>query len=258
MRGITLLETLIVAGIITILMAIAIPTLRASADAGRAATCLATLRGVGQATEAYIGDMGHYPHFAEPRLHEAFTNDGVPRGYFVQSGFWLTVLRGYIDGGGPGSSDPPGAFCPWNPMQEILAEERAGRRPVRQDAHANIYQLSSALFTGAGLWSPVAPVIDASQLRPVRAGSVAHPSSKSMYHEWFPSHALGVDHDGPVSRIKAIPMNIVFCDGSAATVSRRLLPDPVPNPFYTDGGRSGVMANTVNGHVGIDRRPGGP
>lgn len=252
MRGITLLETLIVTGIIGILMAIAIPTLRAGADAARAATCLATLRGVAQATEAYASDTGHYPHFAKPQLHEAFTNEGVPRNYFAQSGFWLTALRGYIGEGGAGASDPPGAFCPWNPMQEILTEERAGRRPTKQDAHTNIYQLSSALFSGAALWSPEAPVVDASQLRPVRAGNVAHPSSKSMYHEWFPSHALGIDHDASGSRIGNIPMNIVFCDGGAATIPRRLLPDPVPNPFDAGGGRSSVLANTVNGHLGLD------
>ena len=55
-RGFTLLELLVVIGIIAVLMAILLPTLATARDAGKKASCLANLRQMGEAIHAYANE----------------------------------------------------------------------------------------------------------------------------------------------------------------------------------------------------------
>lgn len=66
-RGTTLIEVLVTIGIISVLIGISAPALRASIDAGRATVCLSTIRSVGQATVMYTSDHRQWPYFADKR-----------------------------------------------------------------------------------------------------------------------------------------------------------------------------------------------
>jgi prepilin-type N-terminal cleavage/methylation domain-containing protein/prepilin-type processing-associated H-X9-DG protein len=56
----TLIELLVVIAIIAILIGILVPSLGAARKTGRATTCLANLRGIGQSLESYSNDFSEY------------------------------------------------------------------------------------------------------------------------------------------------------------------------------------------------------
>src|SRR5437762_1992254 len=62
-RAFTLVELLVVVGIIVLLVAILLPTLHNARIASQDAVCLSNLRQIGQATIAYRDDTHHLPFF---------------------------------------------------------------------------------------------------------------------------------------------------------------------------------------------------
>ncbi len=65
-RAFTLVEILVVIGILSLLLAILLPVLARVRAAGRSSVCLSNLRQLGMAVELYTQDYEHYPRGLDP------------------------------------------------------------------------------------------------------------------------------------------------------------------------------------------------
>jgi prepilin-type N-terminal cleavage/methylation domain-containing protein/prepilin-type processing-associated H-X9-DG protein len=95
----TLIELLVVIAIIGLLAALLLPTLGASRERGRRATCLNNLRQIGQATHMYVNDYTRMPLTADDSGNVLW--DGAAYGHYAS-----LVGKGYLPG------DPKVFYCP--------------------------------------------------------------------------------------------------------------------------------------------------
>ncbi len=106
-RGFTLVELLVVIGIVAVLLAILLPTLSRVRQAGNAVTCAANLRQIGQAVLLYVQDNRGFLPPSEPLLGEQ-----------LPFGRWPSILvgAGYLNVGTAdqfGVTGPASVFkCP--------------------------------------------------------------------------------------------------------------------------------------------------
>jgi prepilin-type processing-associated H-X9-DG protein/prepilin-type N-terminal cleavage/methylation domain-containing protein len=94
LMGFTLVELLVVIGIIAVLIGILLPTLSRARKAGRATVCLSNLRQMGIGWQMYISDSkGHLPHWMWYQTPTPFT--GARRDDQIWRGFIFGVLMDY-------------------------------------------------------------------------------------------------------------------------------------------------------------------
>ena len=107
----TLVELLVVVGIIAVLIAILMPALNKAREHANRVKCAANLRGIGQALTMYVQQYGYYP------CHAAVSGGpGGGEGFAV----WPTRLRPFLNG-------TQGAFhCP---AQDVALEWKPGEAP---------------------------------------------------------------------------------------------------------------------------------
>jgi prepilin-type N-terminal cleavage/methylation domain-containing protein len=90
----TLVELLVVIGIIAVLIGILLPTLNRARAAARTTVCLSNLRQMGQAWQMYLAESkGRLP--ASIWTAPASITDPVLRDEFVWRGFWFGILNQY-------------------------------------------------------------------------------------------------------------------------------------------------------------------
>lgn len=99
-RGFSLVELLVVIGIVGLLIGILVPTISVALKKGKRATAAAQLQLIGTALEAYKGDFGDYPRVTDfPALVLAADDNRVLNGAKV-------LAKALI---GPGAENPTGA-----------------------------------------------------------------------------------------------------------------------------------------------------
>jgi prepilin-type N-terminal cleavage/methylation domain-containing protein/prepilin-type processing-associated H-X9-DG protein len=95
----TLIELLVVIAIIGLLAGLLLPTLGASRERGRRASCLSNLRQIGQATHMYVSDYAVMPINADDSGNVLW--DGAAYGHYAH-----LIEKGYLPG------DPKVFYCP--------------------------------------------------------------------------------------------------------------------------------------------------
>ncbi len=92
-RGFTLVELLVVIGIIALLVSILLPTLSQAREAGRRIACASNMRQIGQAFEMYIGEnKSTYP----PAWWQDDASISSPNGQPGHNTTWATLLAKYL------------------------------------------------------------------------------------------------------------------------------------------------------------------
>lgn len=151
-RGFTLIELLVVISIISLLIAMLLPSIEKARASGEQIVCATNLRQMGVAMEAYINEwddwMPYYEAWYEDhhRSHLHVTPDG--------SWWWGKKLRtlgavmnSYLDAAGDANADilntEQGLWCPSHPG-EVRDDERFDKAPIPSRTSASTHGILAA------------------------------------------------------------------------------------------------------------------
>ncbi|MGA9594963.1 MAG: type II secretion system protein [Acidimicrobiia bacterium] len=222
--GFTLVELLVVIGVIAVLITISVPAIGGAVIASRETVLISRLHGIGQANESYVGDHRfQLPQAGIPFKYEYSIFTGyLWRTYSSQCGFWTVALWPYF-----GAPNDPGMFSPWGPQRFASSTTQIA---------SSIFQQNDAMFTQPRLWSPTDPIIDESQLIAPRASDVAYPSAKIAFFQDFPTHlfdpSLAMSYVGTQPAGSHFNTPILLADSSARLLPYQDLPPLVSNPWW--------------------------
>lgn len=256
----TLIEVLVAIGVIGVVLAITVPSLRGSRNGAMSLECLQVERGIGQSA-AIIGGQngGHWPNLFDDAMDETYAEFTAGTttylvSYYYQTRMWPGALVGPCWSEG----DPAdGWTCP-----QVLSRGYGVRYPPEDVRKAPIvgmvlsYYYSPALISDPRLWDPSNPnaLHHADDFRrQVGMHDVVYPSMKA-------SHAEAADFHGPAilsaDDPEAQSLNTLFCDGHAERVRVADCTSPIPTQHMFDNADPDVdvvpYVGTVWGSRGMD------
>jgi len=210
-RGFTLVEMLIVIGVVAILLGILLPALAGTRRAARSVECRVRLAGLMRAHQMWSSDHSERwaNHYIDPTTEHVVVplgGNSYGVGYFCQPFWWAGLLSPYLDG----ETTPEALACP-----TVFREDPERFRMAPMRGAERSYWYNPAFITEPALWDPDDPDArgDPENHRArVLVSSVRTPSGKVVMFETVESGAAQV--------------NLAFADGHA---DRRSLADARPS-----------------------------
>ncbi|MGB7157941.1 MAG: type II secretion system protein [Tepidisphaeraceae bacterium] len=208
----TLVELLVVIGIIALLIAMLLPALNAAREQAKAATCLSNLRQIGQAMQMYATEFNNH---VVPGSILRWDGGGPIAGRGEENWATMLVARGYIKQASQidfvGDAGPPPGEQAWD--SPTSAGNTVFRCPSGIDFEGNVggpaptskldgkaaqfWRRQSMLFAGPGAVSQgTAPMIDTWY-----AGNFVQPTTNAQmmgttFQSGFPMRTLGRNNAG--------------------------------------------------------------
>lgn len=223
--GFTLLELLIVVGLIGILAALLLPALSRAREAAKRSMCASNLKQIGLAFEMYLQEHNEtYPAWQDQPLTEE-------PGYWLWMGRgWRNLLAEYI----PGGQEDPGVFyCPSDTREDSITRFERTSYAYSMAFYHSPEQINS-LSSVADNYSNPLPTI------PQRHAAVRWPSRKILVGEWYANHAAWYNDRGWFA--EGGKRLYLFADGHVEYLDwkdLRVGNDGLPNPNTTIDGIRG-------------------
>lgn len=241
----TLIEVLVVFGILMVLIGLAMPLLTASRSRAAAARSLSNIRQLVMGLGLYANENKDLPPvYRDPKktgpwIFEFGSID--MHSWFDHAELYSFALTAFLE-------DSSVATAPGNPARPLKRYPHAGSLGSFSD-----YALTNTLYADAGFFRWETRDGPA-QFRAQRLSDIAHPSAKGLiYATWmhhFPQY-------GPVPAccVVDLPSPIAFADMSASEHVMRRMPVGVFNP-YTTTVVATVDPKTLNGIAVADTTDG--
>ncbi len=241
----SLVELLVVIGVIGVLIAITVPALTGARAAARQTVCLANLRGIGVTFETFLNSSAQRYPFAPAGTRLATTPipPGEPGSGAVIADHWAPTLHwpALVADVAPWREHYGSWVCPGAPRADGAtwdAEDMLGPNPRSGPS----YMYSTSFMARPSLWSgSSAP--DPALLAPVLSTDVARPANKVLMFDAEMAHLSGVRKPDRDAR----PM--LFADGHAAVHRYSRASEPVLNPIR---GSMLPLNDTRDGAAGSD------
>jgi len=242
--GFSLVELLVVIGVLGILIAIVVPSLRGARGVTGQTVCLSNLRGIGVTFGEYASEYrGQYPYPPNDNLYAP--PDGVDSGILTASRWeirtqWPTVVASMA----PWREFFPSWVCPGAPRGEGGPWESDPDPMSVGGANTPSYLYSHSFIARPQLWSGDSDA-DESLLQPVWESDVVNPSAKVMLWDSEMAHLSAATSAQRDSR------PLLFADSHAAMHRVSEASEPVMNPLR-DGATPLVFNDTRDGVRGRD------
>lgn len=248
--GFSLVELLVVIGIIAVLIAILLPTLNRVREHANRIKCAANLRSIGQAMTMYTHQYRYYP--------------GHTGGWVGGALIWPTRLRPFLGGEQKVFHCPTrGPEFEWDRSRQVSAFSLGDYSTHATPAHSGYgYELGEVmLIPGPGLWFSYAYnahgtqfswgafgsvdrqrglgawiIGDDTRYRELPVSRVRVPSEMiavadtSDVHQG--SHGLGGAYKGYPANLHSGGANVLFCDGHVQWYLKKELVPPEDGPFW--------------------------
>lgn len=235
----SVIELLVVVGIIALLLAIALPAMASVRRSAQESKSLANLRSIAQTTGLYINTHGTHPYGRSGLVFPDRPQDawGITVTHWMMDRHWPILFT---------------RLAPWeehaqawlSPGAEDRFEPLFTGKIGLTSAPLTSYSYSTAFTAAPRLWRPGVSSDDFERLkRPTRPDEVAQPALKVMFFDHERAYLRGRE------RGQARPA--LFADFSAALVRDEDATEPVQNPDNTQVAPRRYL-DTPNGIAGID------